>query len=110
MKQLFLAGASAWAIFAGQALAADLDPGKISGHVRVLASDAFEGRGPATEGEKKTVAYITEQFKAVGLQPGGDLKDGQRAWTQDVPLARFETKGPVSDSVTSGGATQRSEE
>ncbi|MDP3747739.1 MAG: M28 family metallopeptidase [Phenylobacterium sp.] len=106
MKQFLLAGASAWAVFAGQALAADLDPAKISGHIQVLASDAFEGRGPATEGEKKTVAYIAEQFKAVGLKPGGDLKDGQRAWTQDVPLARFETKGPVTVSVTSGGATQ----
>src|SRR3990167_3144819 len=106
MKQFLLAGASAWAVFAGQAQAADLDPARISGHIQVLASDAFEGRGPATEGEKKTVAYITEQFRAAGLQPGGDLKDGQRAWTQDVPLARFETKGPVSVSITSGGATQ----
>jgi len=106
MKQFLLAGASAWAVFAGQAQAADLDPAKISGHIQVLASDAFEGRGPATEGEKKTVAYIAEQFKAVGLKPGGDLKDGQRAWTQDVPLARFETKGPVSVNITSGGATQ----
>ncbi|WP_309645590.1 M28 family metallopeptidase [Phenylobacterium sp.] len=106
MKQFLLAGASAWAIFAGQAFAADLDPGKIAGHVKVLASDAFEGRGPATEGEKKTVAYIAEQYRAAGLQPGGDLKDGKRAWTQDVPLARFETKGPVAVSVTSGGATQ----
>lgn len=106
MKQFLLAGASAWAVFAGQAQAADLDPAKISGHIQVLASDAFEGRGPATEGEKKTVAYISEQFKAVGLKPGGDLKDGQRAWTQDVPLARFETKGPVSVNITSGGATQ----
>ncbi|UTP40232.1 M28 family metallopeptidase [Phenylobacterium sp. LH3H17] len=106
MKQFLLAGASAWAVFAGQAQAADLDPARISGHIQVLASDAFEGRGPATEGEKKTVAYISEQFKAVGLKPGGDLKDGKRAWTQDVPLARFETKGPVSVNITSGGATQ----
>ncbi len=106
MKQFLLAGVSAWAVFTGQALAADLDPARISGHVQVLASDAFEGRGPATEGETKTVAYIAEQFQAAGLQPGGDLKDGRRAWTQDVPLARFETKGPVSVAVNSGGATR----
>ncbi|MDP3855104.1 M28 family metallopeptidase [Phenylobacterium sp.] len=106
MKQFLLAGASAWAVFAGSALAADLDPGKILGHVQVLASDEYEGRGPATEGEKKTVAYISKHFEAAGLRPGGDLVRGQRAWTQDVPLARFETKGPVAVSVTSGGAAQ----
>jgi len=106
MKQFLVAGVSAWAVFAGSALAADIDPARIAAHVKVLSSDAFEGRGPATEGEKKTVAYLVEQFKAAGLKPGGDLKNGQRAWTQDVPLARFETKGPVAVSVTTGGATQ----
>ena len=35
-----------------------------------LASDDFEGRLPTTEGERKTLAYLTEQFKAAGLQPG----------------------------------------
>ena len=44
-------------------------------------------------GEKKTVAYIIEQMKAAGLQPGGDLKDGKRAWTQAVPLLRAEIVG-----------------
>ncbi len=34
-------------------------------------------------------------MKAIGLEPGGDLKNGTRAWTQDVPLAQFETDGPV---------------
>jgi Zn-dependent M28 family amino/carboxypeptidase len=46
------------------------------------------------------VAYIVEQMKAAGLQPGGDLKNGKRAWTQDVPLARFENKGPVKSSAS----------
>jgi Zn-dependent M28 family amino/carboxypeptidase len=90
------------------ALAADtgqIDPAKISQHTKVLSSDSFEGRGPATPGEDKTVAYIVEQMKAYGLQPGGDLKNGQRAWTQDVPLARFENKGEVKSSVTAGGQT-----
>jgi len=106
MKQFLLAGAALWAVFAAPALAADIAPAKIAEHVKVLASDAFEGRGPATEGETKTVAYIIEHYKDAGLKPGGDLVDGQRAWTQDVPLARFENKGPVAISVTSGGKTQ----
>jgi Zn-dependent M28 family amino/carboxypeptidase len=106
MKKLLLASVSAWAVFAAPALAADLDPVKIADHVKVLASDAFEGRGPATAGEVKTVDYMTAQFKAVGLKPGGDLKGGQRAWTQDVPLAQFDITGPIETSVTVAGQKQ----
>ena len=36
-------------------------------HIEVLSSDAFEGRAPGTEGEKKTLAYIEQQFRAAGL-------------------------------------------
>jgi Zn-dependent M28 family amino/carboxypeptidase len=108
MKSVLLSAACAAALLVPPhaAQAADIDPAKIAAHVKVLASDEFEGRGPATAGEIKTVDYIVEQYKAAGLQPGGDLKDGSRAWTQDVPLARFETKGPVAVSLTVGGKTQ----
>ena len=106
MKHFLLAGAAVWAVFTAPALAADLDPAKIAEHVKILASDEYEGRGPATAGETKTVAYITEQYKAAGLKPGGDLVDGQRSWSQDVPLARFENKGPVAVSVTAAGKAQ----
>src|SRR3954467_10278321 len=82
---------------------AAVDPARLSAHVKILASDAFEGRAPATPGEQKTVAYITEQMKAAGLQPGGDLKNGTRAWTQDVPLAQFNIEGPLDLSITAAG-------
>ena len=87
---------------------AQFSTARLSAHIKVLASDAFEGRGPATEGETKSVDYITRQFRAVGLQPGGDpLAGGGRAWTQDVPLARFEIKGPVTTGVKVAGAAER---
>jgi hypothetical protein len=73
---------------ASAALAAStpsFDPQRMSQDVKILSSDAFEGRGPNTAGEIKTIDYIVSQFKAAGLQPGGDLKDGKRAWTQAVP-------------------------
>lgn len=76
----------------------EFDAKHLSQDVKVLASDEFEGRGPNTAGENKTVAFLIEQFKAAGLQPAGDLLKGQknvRSWTQDVPLGRFEIKGPV---------------
>jgi len=83
--------------------AATIDPAKLSNHVKILSADDFEGRGPATAGERKTVAYLTEQLKAAGLQPGGDLKNGVRAWTQDVPLAQFDIEGPADLSFTAAG-------
>ncbi|KFI07860.1 peptidase M20 [Massilia sp. BSC265] len=82
------------------------DPKRLAQDVKVLSSDEFEGRGPNTAGETKTVDYLVQQFKAAGLQPGGDLKDGKRAWTQDVPLGRFEIKGPVKLTLNQGGASR----
>ena len=68
-----------------------INPSRLSEHVRVLSSDAFEGRGPATPGEVKTIKYIEGQFHALGLTPGGDpLPAGKRGWTQNAPLRRFE--------------------
>jgi Zn-dependent M28 family amino/carboxypeptidase len=84
----------------------EIDAKRLSQDVKVLSSDEFEGRGPNTAGESKTVAYIIEQFKAAGLQPGGDLVKGKRAWTQDVPLGRFEIKGPVKLSLNDGKRVQ----
>ena len=71
-------------------------------HIRVLASDEFEGRGPATPGEVKSVAYITQQFKALGLQPGG--LNG--SWTQMAKLNRFEIAGPVTMQAKAGDWTK----
>ncbi|WP_411286733.1 M28 family metallopeptidase [Phenylobacterium sp.] len=108
MKTLLLCTAAA-VLSASAASAADapLDAARITRDVQVLSSDAYEGRGPATPGETKTVAYLIEQFKAAGLQPAGDLQaNGTRAWTQDVPLARFTTKGPVAASFTAAGQVQ----
>ena len=81
------------------------DAGRLSADVKELSSDAFEGRSPDTPGETKTVDYITRAFEDAGLAPGGDLKDGQRAWTQAVPLGRFEITGPVKIAASIGGET-----
>ena len=110
MKRLLLATAllcapmlASPAFAQGAPTATKVDPARLAEHIKILSSDAFEGRAPASAGEEKTVAYITAQMKAVGLVPGGDLgKDGQRAWTQDVPLARFGFKGPVTAHFMAG--------
>ena len=79
------------------------DPERLREHVRILGSDEFEGRAPATAGETKTVAYIADQFAKAGLQPGGDIKDGKRQWTQAVPLLRSEFVAPPKVAMTIAG-------
>jgi Zn-dependent M28 family amino/carboxypeptidase len=83
--------------------APQFDGARLSEHVKILSSDAFEGRGPATTGETKTVDYVTRQMQAIGLQPGGDLKNGTRAWTQDVPLLKSTIVGAPTLTLTSNG-------
>jgi Zn-dependent M28 family amino/carboxypeptidase len=43
----------------------------ITGHVRFLASDALEGRGPATRGDQLTQQYLAAQYETLGLEPLG---------------------------------------
>jgi len=76
-----------------------IDPAALSRHVRVLASDEFEGRAPATAGEQRTVDYLVEQFRLAGVQPGG--KDG--SWVQEVPLVRAQVDGAVDASLRLAG-------
>jgi len=54
---------------------------------QVLSGDAFEGRGPLSAGEDKTVAYVTAAMKTAGLEPGFN-----GSYTQPVPLVQTETQ------------------
>ncbi len=69
-------------------------------HIKVLASDEFEGRGPGTPGELKTVGYLVEQFRKAGLKPGNP--DG--TFVQDVPLVGFQAKA-TSGTLRFAGST-----
>lgn len=105
MKKLLLVAAACAVPLLAQAAtpAAKVDTRQYVADIKTLSSDAFEGRAPATAGEEKTVAYLVERLKKIGLEPGGDLKDGKRAWTQDVPLGKFEIIGKPTLSVSVGG-------
>jgi Zn-dependent M28 family amino/carboxypeptidase len=80
---------------------ASLSPDDLMAHVRVLSDDEFEGRGPGTEGGRKTVDYLVEQFSARGLKPGNP--DG--TYVQRVPLMGYETTATAS-FVTAKGPTE----
>ena len=81
----------------------EAEPGDISQETiktvtKTLSQDSFEGRMPGTEGEEKTVAYLTERFAAAGLRPGnGD------SWVQDVPLVEITGKNYAPLTITGGG-------
>ena len=74
----------------------------IMAHVKVLASDEYEGRAPGTKGEDLTVAYIADQFRKVGLKPGN--VDG--TYIQKVPLVGITADPATSLVFTKGDATQ----
>ena len=75
-----------------------IKPGQILDHIKVLASDEFEGRAPGTPGEDKTIAYLTGQFQKMGLKPGNP--DG--TFVQSVPLVGFQAKR-VEGAFQAGG-------
>lgn len=61
-----------------------VDTVAMANHVRILASDDFLGRKPFTEGETKTLAYLENEFKSYGLEPGnGD------SFFQEVPMVEL---------------------
>ena len=103
----FATAATAMLSTAAMGQSAQFSPQRMSQIVQTLSSDAFEGRGPATRGETKTVDYIVSQFKAAGVQPGGDLVNGKRQWTQRVPLLKSDIVGdPVVTLQTPAGSTR----
>src|ERR1700752_1636398 len=74
-----------------------VDAGRLLGHIKVLASDEFEGRAPGTPGEEKTVQYLTGEFQKLGLKPGNT--DG--TYIQKVPLVGI-TGAEAKPLVVSG--------
>ena len=99
---LLLAGAASIAV---AQTAPSFDPARIDAHIKTLSSDEFEGRGPATAGEQKTVAYLVQQLQAAGLEPGGEIVNGQQQWTQRVPLLKSDIVGTPAISLSRAGTT-----
>jgi Zn-dependent M28 family amino/carboxypeptidase len=68
---------------------------RILEHTKILASDEFEGRAPASPGEEKTVAYLISELKKLGLQPGNP--DG--TYIQNVPLVGLTSTPTLAFSI-----------
>lgn len=52
--------------------------------IKVLASDEFEGRAPTTKGERLTLEYLTQAFKAMGLKGAN-----KGEYLQAVPMVSY---------------------
>jgi Zn-dependent M28 family amino/carboxypeptidase len=68
----------------------------IKHHIAVLANDSLLGRKPFTKGEDKTIAYIADQFKKLGLEPGNN-----GSYFQDVPMVAISS---VAQNMQISGA------
>ena len=49
-----------------------IDTNTIRSHIAYLADDKLKGRLPGTEGYQMAVDYVIDQYKKIGLKPGGD--------------------------------------
>lgn len=68
----------------------------IKHHIAVLANDSLQGRRPFTIGEDKTIAYISSEFKKLGLEPGNN-----GSYYQEVPMV--EVTSTSADMEIMGG-------
>jgi Zn-dependent M28 family amino/carboxypeptidase len=67
-----------------------IDEASLRGHIRFLADDLLEGRGPGSRGDSLTQLYLATQFQTLGLFPAA--ADG--GWLQPVPLVGVRTIAP----------------
>ncbi len=86
---------------AEKSAAAVITPALLRAHVRFLADDLLEGRGPASRGDTLAQRYIASQMEALGLEggaPGG-------GWLQPVDVAGITSRGPEIVTFRKGGST-----
>ncbi len=79
----------------------DIDEYVFRDHMRVLAADDFEGRKPGTAGEQKTLAYLVDQFRKLGLKPGNG-----ESYLQSVPLVEISTGAEATLAIAGKSGTQ----
>jgi len=78
----------------------DIDETVFREHLRALSADEFEGRKPGTPGEEKTVAYLVEHFRRLGLKPANG-----ESYLQQVPMAEILAGADAALSFSGHNAT-----
>jgi Zn-dependent M28 family amino/carboxypeptidase len=97
---LTIAAAPPAAVFtpAEKAAAASITAERLRAHIRYLADDLLEGRGPGSRGDKLAQAYIATQMEAMGLQPAGE----NGTWFQPFDIVGVDTKNPATTLFRKG--------
>ena len=81
--------------------AAEIRPELLRAHMRFLASDLLEGRGPGSRGDELAQAYIAAQMEAAGLEPGAP----GGGWLQPVELIGVTSRVDGEAVARGGGQT-----
>ena len=71
-------------------------------HVRTLADDSMEGRDTGSSGYERAAEYVTEQFRAAGLEPAGE--DGYRQWAE-FQVSQLDESASSLDLIRDGRTT-----
>jgi Zn-dependent M28 family amino/carboxypeptidase len=69
----------------------------LSKNTQILASDDFEGRGLASEGETKTIEFLRDEFRKIGLEPGNGA-----SYFQEIPMVVITADPSARLEVKSG--------
>jgi hypothetical protein len=75
----------------------DIDADRLLDHIKFLASDDLKGRASGSPELERAADYIAQQFRAIGLRPGGD--DG--TWFQPFALVAGVNVGAGNSLVIS---------
>ncbi len=71
----------------------------IKTHIKILSDDAMQGRQTGSEGERKALAYIEKEFKALKLQPKGELNSFEQAFPFKSGVHGTGTEGTAHNVV-----------
>lgn len=103
IQRALLAAAAAFALSPIAYAQADkpVTEAELAAHIDILASDAFQGREPGTEGEYRTIAYVTGEWARAGLVA---VPGSATPWLQPVPLVETQNQGGTASFRRDGRA------
>src|SRR2546428_322555 len=81
-----------------------IEENKLRAHVKYLADDLLEGRGPGSRGGQLAAKYIASQFEALGLEPAA----ADRSFFQQVQMigTRVDPSTKLAVKSDSGAAAE----
>jgi Zn-dependent M28 family amino/carboxypeptidase len=85
-----------------ESAASQIEENKLRSHVKYLADDLLEGRGPGSRGGMLAAKYIAAQFEALGLEPAA----ADRSFFQQVQMIGTRTDPSTKLVVKSDAAAE----